>query len=181
MKSQRSQFQSAYVEQINASKPMYHLTVTFLKGTYDDVAENSIRFLFRLINKKLYGNRFYNKNKYIKGFIVRERCKSGTLHYHTALIDPDGDLPSRDDIFNAIRSSVPKVTWKNDSSRRIIASEGWQLQDYYDTGDKGLEYYITKNFNKWEYTLEQATDSIGKLEMQGINFGSDMIPRSEWM
>jgi hypothetical protein len=162
-----------YIDWISNEPTEYHLTITYLKGTSDHIADRSIKAFFHFLNQKIYTNRYYKRpDDFIKGFVSRERQKNGTLHYHSLIFTLDNRIPDYNTFCILIDMCLEKLMISHGSFKRITGDKGWELQEYSNDGDDDLECYVTKNFEEYKMTLEESCDSIGLLGKGRIEFGS---------
>ncbi|SDK75163.1 hypothetical protein [Microbulbifer yueqingensis] len=174
--SEKNKMRNAFKEMLTSEYNKYHLTITFREGTKDDVALGSLNFLMKCLNQRLFGRRYLHKNRFIDGFVARERCGNGTLHFHILIRDKRGDLESRFPIRIVLEELIPKLSSighnsKHRVKRRLIGDRGWLLQPYKNNGDSRLEEYLTKNFDSFSSEIDEKGDTIGLLGAEYVHFG----------
>jgi hypothetical protein len=131
----------------------FAVTITFIEGTSDSKAKEAFNQLIHLVNSKLYGKKYLEKEEqFIHGFGVIERQSNDTIHFHAIIQDSNG-LESIMSFSKAFLLSVPKIrkNRKIGTSRRLIGDKGFDIARYYRYDDSGFEEYITKKFKYMFY------------------------------
>jgi len=155
---------------IHGMSPTYHLTVSFLYWVSDIEAEGALQEIIKRLNREVFTRRYVKKNLFVSGVVARERNHVGTLHYHMVLVYPDEQLPSQKMMQEVLSSMRSKLVSKR-GAMQLMPADGFLLQSYYDAGQGGLEFYVTKNIVDKRLTTQEAIDSFGVIDIGGVHFG----------
>ncbi len=146
------------------------VTMTFIDGTADIDCRTAANELIKSTNRKLFGPKFKQRDQFIEGFAVQERCLNNTLHFHLLLnYSPSGlTKDNLHHVENIMRQRLPRlVALSTQSKRQICKGSGFCVSNYYK---RSLAAYVMKHVRRCpNRTLN--TDNIGLLGNHGILFG----------
>jgi hypothetical protein len=64
-------------------------SLTFRDATHPESAYKRFRLFLSMLNRKLYGPRWFKQNKGVSYCVAMERQERGVLHFHVLLADPE--------------------------------------------------------------------------------------------
>ncbi|WP_339672012.1 hypothetical protein [Dasania marina] len=173
----KREYRAAFIRFISNQNNKYQLTITFKESTSDKECKKTINEMIRRLNQRLIGRNYINVGVYLSGFIVMERQKNGTLHFHSILNSDGGYLDDRDKLVSnleKIRVKMVSNTRKTSRGNPLVligAKGGVSLDDYYKNNNK-LEQYLTKNL---EDPRINGIDTLGFWCADGAIFGDDSM------
>jgi hypothetical protein len=167
----------------------YSLTITFRNGTSNKATQDGFNKLIHLLNQRIFGRRYKKKDLFITGIVARECQLNGTLHYHAILRENGTKLPNKNDFDKILEECILKIKSQpkyssssiyddnqnvvTEQKMRLVANDGYDLQEYYNNQDNKLEKYITKNFELSKLTITEAINSYDLITKDSITFGQE--------
>lgn len=131
----------------------HSVVVTF---KYDFTLRKSIDFtnkLLHFVNRRIFGKKYLEKDKFIDGFLIVEKHKSGRYHFNV-LIKKSSNIQYDEyellDILNKCSNRVTSDVGK--SGYKIFGSHAFNVSDIYD--ENGAIGYDTKDI--WMYNGESV-------------------------
>lgn len=165
----KESLKAGYISWMASPNNRYHLTISFPRDTFHNETRRLLNKLITHLNRRIFKGRYKNGLSYLQGFAVREITYSlYTDHYHIILVDEEMNLPNYARFKELIEKEINR--FRSSGERNFIKS--FKLQDYYNSeGDDFLETYLTKQFRYSSISIEQASDSIGVLSVDRVEFG----------
>lgn len=84
-----SELQSAWVELLDRYHWDLFGSLTFREDTHPESAYKRFRLFLSMLNRKLYGPRWFKHNKGISYCLALEKQRRGVVHFHCLLADPE--------------------------------------------------------------------------------------------
>lgn len=123
----------------------YFLTITFKYNQSENVSNQQINFLLRILNRKLFGRN--NHTDYLDGFafIENHRYFRDSIHYHLMIKNHQNfDLPDKKNFVEHFYDCLKKV--KTNSNHPAFDEHNCHIQNIHD--EIKLVGYLTKTFEK---------------------------------
>lgn len=164
----RIQLKDSYSTWMASFDSKFHLTLSFSQGAVESKTRNLLNRLMINLNKAIFKARYRRGETYVTGFAIREPTPSlNTDHFHILMTDDFGWLPDNRRMLRQVNRQVEYVNRTADRDKITSA----MLQNYYNQGHDDLENYLVKQFNDKSIPWEQASDSIGILTKDMVQFG----------
>ena len=140
--------ENAVINLLKDESNIYHLTVSPIKGFSLTYLEKSLNHLIKLMNEKLYGKRYKKQGNYMNGVAVLENSCGENPHFHIIIRDLKGDLENKCSVGDALEAVLPRIktSFGDKTSKRLIGTKSYCLQNYFNDGSSRLEQYLAKEF-----------------------------------
>ena len=162
----------AYTEWVASHDNKYFQTWTYQEGTSDRLVGTTFTEGMHRINQKVHGRRYCKRNRFIEGFVIRERQKNGTLHHHCLLHENKFKLPDFEEMRSIFLNTCLKLHVPGKPNKKLISLQGCDFQPYYNSdGSNKLEWYITKTLGSRNRIPEGLHDNLAPLSVEGALFG----------
>ena len=123
----------------------YFLTMTFKYNQSENISNQQINFLIRILNQKIFGRK--NNQDHIDGFVFIETHKyfRDSVHYHLMIKDNlNFDILGKKHFLEHLYDCTLKV--KTNSNHHAFDERNCMIQNIYD--EINLAQYLTKTFEK---------------------------------
>lgn len=162
---------------LQAGPYRYCITITFKQGKYglpDAEAFSSLNFLLHILNRKIFGGWYKNRNNYLTGFAFAERHQKEGLHFHLLIKDhpklDQPDKPSLEQHLFANLDKVKKTDHKGRTTYELLDPIGVKVKNIYC--DDGIIDYLTKtmewkNKNNGDFIIPLSKDGLSHIPKIG--------------
>ena len=136
-----------YIDWIDEYEYCYFVTFTFQYEYTVLQGIQHINKLMRYANEQIFGKRYFKKNQFLDGFVVVEKHKSGSPHYHMIIKkDSKIDMKGKLEVKDILEIQSRKVTMNiGKSGIRIFGTKSIDIREVYSDDIVG---YVTKDIWK---------------------------------
>jgi hypothetical protein len=174
----KEQARNEFIKFLQKHPTRYHLTISFTEGTNKKLCIHLLNIFTKHLNDYILKNRFNRHNQRIAGFAIQEPTRSmNSDHFHIFIFDEEKQLPGFERLQEIIDKKVKSAN-RSVGNDRFKMKEGY-LQDYYkqvkenkdaEKESRSLEEYLTKNFERYELSLDEMLSTMCPLDAESISF-----------